>query len=100
MTDKHPGRPKNPLSGPAVWLDRRYPKAELRAETIKHFLKSGHSNHSRRGMLLKTIIRYCEDNHLAYTLRAAPGLGYFVTLDTITDEWPLDKYAKVAILDP
>ena len=44
----------------------------------QNFDASGHSNHSGHGTTLWVILEHCAQADIPYTLRASPGLGYYV----------------------
>ena len=44
----------------------------------QNFDASGHSNHSGQGTTLWVILEHCAQADIPYTLRASPGLGYYV----------------------
>ena len=57
------------------------PAAVTRAQArlvCQNFDASGHSNHSGRGATLWVILEHCAQADIPYTLRASPGLGYYV----------------------
>ena len=43
-----------------------------------NFDASGHSNHSGQGSTLWVILEHCAQADIPYTLRASPGMGYYV----------------------
>ena len=57
------------------------PAAVTRAQArlvCQNFDASGHSNHSAQGATLWVILEHCAQADIPYTLRASPGLGYYV----------------------
>ena len=57
------------------------PAAVTRAQArllCQNFEASGHSNHSSQGATLWVILEHCAQADIPYTLRASPGLGYYV----------------------
>ena len=51
--------------------------ARMNSRLWKQFLAAG-SQHSGRASLLPYIIRRCEQEKIAYTLEAMPGVGYYI----------------------
>lgn len=49
---------------------------------IDALLTRGHTNHSGLGSTLWVVLVWCQLHDKAYTLRAEPGLGYYVELLT------------------
>lgn len=45
---------------------------------IDAFLDAGCSSHSKSRSYIGYIIKYCEDNGIEYTLKAAPGKGFYI----------------------
>ena len=59
---------------------------ELSATQFRQLWRSlldGGTSHSRRAETLAPLIRRCEREKIAYTLQAAPGMGYFLTLSKL-----------------
>lgn len=52
----------------------------------QNFDASGHSNHSGRGSTLWVILEHCAAVDIAYTLRALPGVGYYVERTKSADD--------------
>ena len=52
-------------------------RAQARLQCL-NFDASGHSNHSGRGSTLWVILEHCAQADIPYTLRASPGVGFYV----------------------
>lgn len=59
------------------WFERLHAKSVARS-AVQVFEAAGHSTHSRMGLTLLAIVRYCEANKIPYQLQANPGVGYFI----------------------
>lgn len=66
---------------PAAQYPGTHPTSVTRAQArlmCQNFDASGHSNHSGRGSTLWVILEHCAQADIPYTLRASPGMGYYV----------------------
>lgn len=79
-SDRFLGDDAERISPASVYPGTR-PAAVTRAQArlmCQNFDASGHSNHSGQGTTLWVILEHCAQADIPYTLRASPGLGYYV----------------------
>ena len=79
-SDRFVGDEEERISPASVFPGTR-PAAVTRAQArlmCQNFDASGHSNHSGQGTTLWVILEHCAQADIPYTLRASPGLGYYV----------------------
>lgn len=79
-SDRFWGDDEERVSPTSVYPGTR-PAAVTRAQArlmCQNFDASGHSNHSGQGTTLWVILEHCAQADIPYTLRASPGLGYYV----------------------
>lgn len=79
-SDRFMGDDGERVSPASVYPGTR-PASVTRAQArllCQNFDASGHSNHSGQGTTLWVILEHCAQADIPYTLRASPGLGYYV----------------------